>query len=318
MTPAELLDELMGKDRNVPVAEKAKHQESFKDANVCKAFLVGLCPHDLFPNTKSDLGPCPKAHDEHLRIKYETDPDRPYYEAKYERQLLADLESLISQIDQKIRRSMGRINAPLPELERPKEVTDRINQINDRISGLLKDAEVLGEQGRVDESEAMMNQVEKLKASRDDMMRTGESMLLEKEKKMKVCEVCGAMQSSTDTERRTVSHLEGKQHLGFLQVREKVEQLKAKFAAEEKPFVDRSKSREREPDRRVRSRSRDRRDGRDSRDSRDYRDRDRDRGGRGRYDNRRDSRDHRDYRDRDRRRSRSRSRSREHDRRRYR
>jgi hypothetical protein len=37
--------------------------------------------------------------------------------------------------------------------------------------------------------------------------------ILEKEKRMQVCEVCGAMQASTDTEKRLASHLEGKQHL---------------------------------------------------------------------------------------------------------
>ncbi|ETW28130.1 hypothetical protein PFFCH_04481 [Plasmodium falciparum FCH/4] len=48
-----LLDSLMGKDRN---ETDSKKKYSFKDENVCKYYLIDFCPHDLFPNTKSDIG----------------------------------------------------------------------------------------------------------------------------------------------------------------------------------------------------------------------------------------------------------------------
>lgn len=34
---------------------------------VCKHFLAQFCPNDLFVNTKADLGPCNKVHDERLK-----------------------------------------------------------------------------------------------------------------------------------------------------------------------------------------------------------------------------------------------------------
>jgi RNA-binding protein Luc7-like 2 len=41
------LDALMGTDRNgEPTLKK-----NFTDNDVCTAFLVGLCPHELFNNT---------------------------------------------------------------------------------------------------------------------------------------------------------------------------------------------------------------------------------------------------------------------------
>jgi hypothetical protein len=52
--------------------------------------------------------------------------------------------------------------------------------------------------------------------------------ILEKEKSMQVCEVCGAMQASTDTEKRLASHLEGKQHLGYYRIRQTAKQLRKK------------------------------------------------------------------------------------------
>jgi hypothetical protein len=63
MTPAEemrrQLDALMGTARNDSVGSKAQH---FTDPEICHNYCSGLCPHDLFTNTKKDMGNCPKLH----------------------------------------------------------------------------------------------------------------------------------------------------------------------------------------------------------------------------------------------------------------
>lgn len=51
-----MLDELMGKERNVPLDQRKGTDLRFNDAEVCKYALAGLCPYGLFKNTKSDLG----------------------------------------------------------------------------------------------------------------------------------------------------------------------------------------------------------------------------------------------------------------------
>lgn len=51
---AAMLDELMGRDRNLLPSEAKEYH--FYDDDVCKYYLVGLCPHDLFVNTKNHLG----------------------------------------------------------------------------------------------------------------------------------------------------------------------------------------------------------------------------------------------------------------------
>ena len=51
-----MLDELMGKERNLPPEERTGKGISYKDAEICKYALAGLCPYGLFKNTKSDLG----------------------------------------------------------------------------------------------------------------------------------------------------------------------------------------------------------------------------------------------------------------------
>ena len=52
---AALLDQLMGGSRNCLPGEES-HQQSWKDGNVCKYFLCGFCPSQLFTNTKADVG----------------------------------------------------------------------------------------------------------------------------------------------------------------------------------------------------------------------------------------------------------------------
>ncbi len=48
------LDELLGADRDLLPEEKKNKQKHFDDERVCKFFLCGFCPHELFVNTKSD------------------------------------------------------------------------------------------------------------------------------------------------------------------------------------------------------------------------------------------------------------------------
>lgn len=58
----------MGEDRNGDNASAPKRHE---DNRVCRFFLLNMCPHDLFVNTKSDLGPCTKKHSKGMQVQYE-------------------------------------------------------------------------------------------------------------------------------------------------------------------------------------------------------------------------------------------------------
>jgi hypothetical protein len=46
----------MGKNRNLLPSEKPTKILKFTDPEVCKHYICGFCPHELFVNTKSDLG----------------------------------------------------------------------------------------------------------------------------------------------------------------------------------------------------------------------------------------------------------------------
>ncbi len=51
-----MLDELMGKERNVPLGQRSNRKLQYDDPSICKLTLAGLCPNRLFKNTRSDLG----------------------------------------------------------------------------------------------------------------------------------------------------------------------------------------------------------------------------------------------------------------------
>jgi hypothetical protein len=54
MDPKALLDKLMGRGRNGDASlEKRKN---FTDDDICKDYLCGLCPYELFRNSRGDLG----------------------------------------------------------------------------------------------------------------------------------------------------------------------------------------------------------------------------------------------------------------------
>lgn len=108
--------------------------------------------------------------------------------------------------------------------------------------------EALGEEGKVDESQALLPEMEKLQESKQQLVDVGKKIMLieitliylkclqlqeagqryveSHEKAMEVCEVCGAFLIQSDAEARVLSHLNGKQHLGYKQIREKLAELR--------------------------------------------------------------------------------------------
>ena len=83
-----------------------------------------------------------------------------------------------------------------------------------KINFYMEKAEKLGEEGKIEESEAIMKEVDRLKVQKTELEAAGggTDLAMGKSRDMKVCEVCGALQSTQDTDKRMVMHLEGKLH----------------------------------------------------------------------------------------------------------
>ena len=103
---------------------------------------------------------------------------------------------------------------------------NRLDAIDEEIKRLLSQVETLGDEGKIEESEACMVQIEALNKRKEEMKLTGDPNLGANSRQMKVCEICGAMQALNDTEKRSQAHLEGKLHAGFAILRRELEMLK--------------------------------------------------------------------------------------------
>ena len=222
------LDKLLGTERNLPLKEKQKSYKHFDDKEVCCFYLIDFCPHNLFPNTKSDLRECKKRHDAYFRNQFQNNPNREQYRLKYEEILEDFLERLVHDVDIKIKKGIDRIEGVMHESEKTKEVKEQINLIDSKIEEYALQAERYGEQGLIEQSELVMKQIDNLKEQKNELNQITEHPLLLKEKQMKICEVCGGLQGSQDNPQRLKQHYEGKLHTGYTKIREVLQDLKIK------------------------------------------------------------------------------------------
>uniref|UniRef100_A0A671S020 Luc7-like protein 3 n=1 Tax=Sinocyclocheilus anshuiensis TaxID=1608454 RepID=A0A671S020_9TELE len=342
LSAAQLLDELMGRDRNLAPDEK-RCNVRWDHETVCKYYLCGFCPAELFTNTRSDLGPCEKIHDENLRKMYEK--SSRFMKEGYERDFLRYLQSLLAEVERRIRRGHARLalsqaqqNSGAPGPSGKNEEKSQV--LTTKIEELVVQIEELGSEGRVEEAQGMMKLVEQLKEEREQLSSTPSTIesFAAQEKQMEVCEVCGAFLIVGDAQSRVDDHLMGKQHMGYAKIKATVEELKEKLRRRsedpekdergKKEKEDREREREEEKEReKEREREREKERERERERDRDReRERDRDRRRRSHSNSRHSSRasDRRRSRSRDRKRSRSkerdrkRSRSRDRERRRSR
>eukprot|EP00058_Branchiostoma_floridae_P013773 XP_002599261.1 hypothetical protein BRAFLDRAFT_200091 [Branchiostoma floridae] len=230
---AQMLDELMGRDRNLAPNEK-KEDIHWSDEKVCKHFLCSFCPSELFTNTRSDLGPCDKIHDDGLRDGYRK--SSRFQRMGYEEDFLRYLQSCMADVERRIRRGHARLALS----EQQAQVAggggivkneEKILMLTDRIDGLLEQVEQLGCEGKVEEAQGVMKLCDQLKEEREQLRQANKSSIdsmTAQEKQMEVCETCGAFLIVGDAQSRVDDHLMGKQHMGYAKIKATIEELKAK------------------------------------------------------------------------------------------
>ncbi|XP_034049849.1 putative RNA-binding protein Luc7-like 1 isoform X2 [Thalassophryne amazonica] len=320
-----LLDQLMGTARD---GDETRQRVKFTDDRVCKSHLLNCCPNDILSGTRMDLGECTKIHDLALRADYEiASKERDLF---FELDAVEHLESFIADCDRRTELAKKRLAETQEEISAEVAAkAEKVHELNEEIGKLLAKAEQLGAEGNVDEAQKILQEVEKVRTKKKDAeeeYRNSMPASSFQQQKLRVCEVCSAYLGLHDNDRRLADHFGGKLHLGFIQIREKLDQLKKTVADKQEKRnqerIKRREEREKEERMRKRSRSRDRSDRRrrrsrsTSRDRRRSRSRSRDRRRRHRSRSRSRSRGHRysHKSSRDRERS-SRDRSRDKDRR---
>ncbi|XP_014908924.1 putative RNA-binding protein Luc7-like 1 [Poecilia latipinna] len=244
-----MLDQLMGTGRD---GDTMRQRIKFTDDRVCKSHLLDSCPHDILSGTRMDLGECAKVHDLALRADYEiASKENEYF---FELDAAEHLQSFIADCDRRTELAKKRLAETQDEISAEVAAkAERVHELNEEIGKLLAKAEQLGGEGNVDEAQQVLEKVEKtraLKKEAEDVYRNSMPASSFQQQKLRVCEVCSAYLGLHDNDRRLADHFGGKLHLGFIEIREKLEKLrKAVVEKQEKLRMRRREDREREEER---------------------------------------------------------------------
>ncbi|KOS16136.1 small nuclear ribonucleoprotein [Malassezia pachydermatis] len=214
------LERLMGPEM-MGSAEKDVH---FTDPKVCRNFLCGTCPHDLFSNTKMDLGPCPRSHLPRYKELYDAALERGEVFPQIVSEFQRNIHMFVTDIDRKIAANKRRLAQTPEEMERFNAMMRDINEVEEAIIAATTEMESLGEQGRVEESLKELEKVEALKSERaekeKELQTLQENSGASGHQKLRVCDICGAYLSILDSDRRLADHFSGKMHMGYQRLRE--------------------------------------------------------------------------------------------------
>ncbi|KAM4585531.1 putative RNA-binding protein Luc7-like 1 [Odontesthes bonariensis] len=241
-----MLDQLMGTGRD---GDTMRQRIKFSDERVCKSHLLDSCPHDILSGTRMDLGECVKVHDLALRADYEiASKEQEYF---FELDAAEHLQSFIADCDRRTELAKKRLAETQDEISAEVAAkAERVHELNEEIGKLLAKAEQLGSEGNVDEAQQILEKVEKtraLKKEAEDVYRNSMPASSFQQQKLRVCEVCSAYLGLHDNDRRLADHFGGKLHLGFIEIREKLEKLrKAVVEKQERMRTRRREEREKE------------------------------------------------------------------------
>lgn len=211
-----LLEQLMGSNA---MASANVTATEFTDSKVCHSYLVGDCPHDMFVNTKMDLGLCPKIHSEQLKLDYQqASMTKEYgYEFDYQK----DLAKYVDECNRRVEQAQQRLEKSPEEMARSNVLIRETAKIEDAIHLALQEVAILGEMGEVIRAIDEYHKIERLKVDKQikeielSDLNTG----ADDQQKLQVCDVCAAYLSKLDNDRRLADHFGGKLHMGYSRMR---------------------------------------------------------------------------------------------------
>ena len=141
---------------------------------MCRYFLVRFCPHDLFHNTKADLGPCPNLHDEAVRIKYLAEAPT-YTKTKFEDEFLKYCRSMLNEVERKIQKGEQRLaqsQLAKQDASNPKsKAEEQIQLLTDKINQLVKEAERMGFEGNIEQAQNLLKLSDQFKSERESLKK---------------------------------------------------------------------------------------------------------------------------------------------------
>ena len=227
---SELLDKLLGENRNGDRPDAII--TDFRDARVCKNYLLGLCPSELFGGTKEDPGTCTGAHDPRLRRAYAGAAVGTDF--GWDRDLEQVLVGVQARSEKNIARARERVAAEEAGDAGALEGVDidgdpALAALSARITDLAAEAAAAADRGDLERAGACDEEGESLRRARAEAAAV---VLLTRyggggggdgtRQRLRVCNACGAYLSLSDSRDRIADHFGGRAHLGYVEVRRKL------------------------------------------------------------------------------------------------
>jgi DNA repair exonuclease SbcCD ATPase subunit len=235
-----LLEQLMGEQFMGAGPSSRTANLTLDSPKVCRSYLVGTCPHDLFTNTKQDLGSCPKLHPETLKLEYEGLPAAEKAKYGFDYDYMRDMQKYIDECNRRIDQAQRRLEKTPDEIRQTNNLLKTISDLTKTINTGLLEVNTLAEIGSVSLACQEFYKVRTAKVAKEqaerDLKSLSDTSGPSGHQKLQVCDVCGAYLSRLDNDRRLADHFYGKMHLGYAQMRRAYEQLQKELKGRPPPI----------------------------------------------------------------------------------
>mmetsp|Transcript_3001 Transcript_3001/g.7675 ORF Transcript_3001/g.7675 Transcript_3001/m.7675 type:complete len:325 (+) Transcript_3001:147-1121(+) len=223
-----MLDALMGPDRD-SMDKSNKKTEKFKDASVCKAFLVGRCPFDgTMLGGKRKFPVCDLLHSETMKAQLEAHPEAESLKLEYEAGSMKDLEFAVRECDTHIANEKARMAKEvwLKKPPLPAAVNDKLAAMKRESSTMIQRAETLDDD-QLREKDELIRKANELIKDREAFLEVETKKAEAATPAEQVCEICGTVFAGKDGD---AAHLMFRIHEAYSKVREWVKEVQPKAA----------------------------------------------------------------------------------------
>ncbi|CAI5441278.1 unnamed protein product [Caenorhabditis angaria] len=217
----DMIAQLMGTDN---LEGKERPGIPYDHPNVCRAYLLGICPHDLVPDSRlQSVVSCRKVHEPAHKadfVRAQRVKDHFYDVDAYE-----ILEYAVHQVDIEVAKVREKLedDVKLQSNAVADSKAAKISELEEKIAANVIDIEKLGNEGKIEESMRLHKLVEEMREQVNDIINQTEFKVAgpgSNAAKLRVCEDCGAQLNIMDHETRIADHYNGKMHIGMVETRE--------------------------------------------------------------------------------------------------
>lgn len=238
----QLLEQLMGSDllrsRNSYHHNYRQREPEIRDHQVCKSYIMGLCPYEMFQGTKQDLGSCKRLHLEKFRIQYDREVEEGRDFSWLELEVLNNIRNFIELNDYKIKDAMKALdNESNTQDEIMRKLinaeTENLAVAEANVNITIQEIKKLNEIGQIEKSLQLIEKLKEYKVKRDfhvkELRKANDNLTQSLQQKLQVCTKCSAYLSRLDSDKRLADHFLGKIHLNYVKLRDRYDELVQKY-----------------------------------------------------------------------------------------